>query len=159
MGIQVQHSRAPKPLDHSARLKRPVNPDGTPLYPAYMPLYDPLEKVDEIGFFEHNDPGHRADPAKPNLLATATRIVDLSPAVGTEIHGVQLSDLDGKGLDELALMAAERGALVFRDQKFIDIGMEEQKRIVSHFGPLHVHGWAPHPANVRSLGVVARAYN
>ena len=35
--------------------------------------------------------------------------------------------------------------LVFRKQDFRDIGFEAQKKIVSHFGPLHVHGWAPHP--------------
>lgn len=122
-------------LKHTARSMRPANPDGSPLYPDYMPFYDPLEKVEDIGLFEHNDPGHRADPAKPNLLRTATKIIDIAPAVGTEIHGVQLSDLDSKGLDELALMAAERGALVFRDQKFIDLGFEKQKEIVSYFGP------------------------
>jgi sulfonate dioxygenase len=95
-----------------------------------MPFYDPLEKVEDIGAFEHHDPGHRADPEKPNLLRTATKIVDLAPAVGTEIHGVHLSDLTPEGLDELALLAAERGCLVFRDQKFIDIGMEAQRKIV-----------------------------
>lgn len=123
----------PAPLsdkNHSARVKRPVNGDGTPLYPDYMPFYDPLEKVEDVGIFEHKDPGHRADPAKPNLLKTATKIVDVSPWVGTEIHGVQLSDLSTEGLDELALMAAERGCLVFRDQKFIDLGFEQQRNIV-----------------------------
>lgn len=73
-------------------------------------------------------------------------MTDLSPHVGTEIHGVQLSRLSPAGLDELALYAAQRGALVFRDQDFGDVGFDEQKRVVSHFGPLHVHGWAPHPA-------------
>lgn len=71
---------------------------------------------------------------------------DLSPHVGTEIHGVQLSQLDSAGLDELALLAAQRGALVFRDQDFVNIGFEAQKKLVGHFGPLHIHGWAPHPA-------------
>lgn len=65
--------------------------------------------------------------------------------MGTEISGVQLTKLSPEGLDELALYAAQRGALVFRDQDFGDSGFEEQKRIVRHFGPLHVHGWAPHP--------------
>jgi sulfonate dioxygenase len=82
----------------------------------------------------------------PNLLKTATKVWDLSPHVGTEVHGVQLSQLDSAGLDEVALLAAQRGALVFRDQEFVDIGFEAQKKLVSHFGPLHIHGWAPHPA-------------
>jgi Probable taurine catabolism dioxygenase len=82
----------------------------------------------------------------PNLLKKATKLWELSPYVGTEIHGVQLSQLDGAGLDELALLAAQRGALVFRDQDFVNIGFKAQKKLVSHFGPLHIHGWVPHPA-------------
>ncbi|KAK5678313.1 hypothetical protein LTS10_009485 [Elasticomyces elasticus] len=125
---------------------REKNEDGTPLFPDYMPFYDPLEKVEDIGTFEHKDPGLRADPTFPNLLKDATKMSDLSPHVGTEIEGVQLSQLSPAGLDELALLAAQRGALVFHRQDFRDIGFEAQKKIVSHFGPLHVHGWAPHPA-------------
>ncbi|KAI9737374.1 MAG: hypothetical protein M1834_009528 [Cirrosporium novae-zelandiae] len=127
------------------KVVRPKNDDGSPLYPDYMPFYDPLEKVEDIGPFEHHDPGHRADPKLPTLLKTMTKMWDLSPHVGTEIHGVQLSQLDSAGLDELALLTAKRGALVFRDQDFANIGMEAQKNIVRHFGPLHIHGWAPHP--------------
>ncbi|TRM58801.1 hypothetical protein BD626DRAFT_410151 [Schizophyllum amplum] len=129
------------------KVVRPVKTDGSPLYPDYMPFYDPLEKVEDRGPFEHVDPGHRADPAKPNLLKHVTKMFDISPHVGTEIYGAQLSQLSPEGLDELALMAAERGCLVFRDQEFADIGFEAQKKIVSHFGPLHIHGWAPHPVN------------
>ncbi|KAH8655317.1 hypothetical protein BX600DRAFT_515148 [Xylariales sp. PMI_506] len=127
-------------------VKRAKNADGSPLYPDYMPFYDPLEKVQDLGYFDHYDAGHRADPTFPNLLSSAAKITELSPHVGSEIEGVQLSQLTPAGLDELALLAAQRGALVFRDQDFCDLGFEGQKKIVSHFGPLHVHGWAPHPA-------------
>ena len=41
-------------------------------------FYDPLEKVEDKGPFEHVDPGHRANPAKPNLLKDATMIFDMS---------------------------------------------------------------------------------
>lgn len=125
--------------------QRPKNPDGSALYPDYLPFYDPLESVEDLGEFEHSDPGHRADPTFPNLLKNATRVSDLSPHIGTEIEGVQLSQLSSEGLDELALLAAQRGGLVFRNQDFVDIGFEAQKKIVSHFGHLHTHGWAPHP--------------
>ncbi|KAK5742618.1 hypothetical protein LTR17_003149 [Elasticomyces elasticus] len=117
------------------------------LYPDYLPFYDPLEKVEPVGPFEHHDPGHRADPKKPNLLRTATAVTDLSPHCGTELLGVQLDELSNEGLDELALMCAERGCLVFRNQHYIDIGFEAQKRVAEHFGPLHKHGWMPHPKN------------
>lgn len=109
--------------------------------------YDPLEKVEPVGSFEHKDPGHNADPSLPNLLHDATKVLELSPHCGTELHGVQISELSTAGLDELALLTAERGCVVFRDQDFNDIGFERQKDIASHFGPLHKHGWMPHPQN------------
>lgn len=52
--------------------------------------YDPNEKVEEVGPFEHDDPGHRADPAMPHLLKAATKVAELSPHCGTELEGVQL---------------------------------------------------------------------
>ena len=76
----------------------------------------------------HSDPGLRADKAKPNLLANATTR-DLSPYLGTEVSGVQISTLSPEGLDELALYAAERKVLLFRDQDFKDIGPEKQLEI------------------------------
>ena len=79
-----------------------------------------------------------------HLYAT-DEVPDGFEVFGTEIEGVQLSQLSEAGLDELALFAAKRGALVFRNQDFRDIGFEAQKKIVRHFGPLHIHGWAPHP--------------
>jgi sulfonate dioxygenase len=101
-----------------------------------------------VGRFEHDEPGHRANPAKPNLLAGATKIIELSPHCGTELLGVQLTDLSSEGLDELALLTAQRGCVIFRDQDpFLKSGFEAQKKVASHFGPLHVHGWMPHPQN------------
>jgi len=61
-----------------------------PKYPDYLPFYDPLEKVEMVGPFEFSDPGLRANPSKPNLFASATRISELSPHCGTELEGVQL---------------------------------------------------------------------
>jgi alpha-ketoglutarate-dependent taurine dioxygenase len=100
-----------------------------------------------VGPFEHDDPGHRADPSFPHLFKTATKIFELSPHCGTELQGVQLTDLNDAALDELALLTAQRGCVVFRAQKFAEVGFEEQKRIAAYFGPLHKHGWMPHPQN------------
>ena len=70
----------------------------------------------------------------PNLKATK-----LTPSIGTEIRGLQLSELSDVQKDELALLIAERGVVVFRDQNFKDIGTEKQKAFASYFGPLHIH--------------------
>jgi sulfonate dioxygenase len=44
--------------------------------------------------------------------------------------GIQLSQLLPEQLDELALLAAERGMVIFKDQDFVDIGPERQKKYV-----------------------------
>ena len=86
-----------------------------PLYPDYLRMlpsrniptgncptdgktahYDPLEQVEPVGSFEHDDPGHRADPAMPNLLKDGVKTVELSPHCGTEILNVQLVRLSSK---------------------------------------------------------------
>lgn len=41
--------------------------------------------------------------------------------------------------DELALLIAERGVVIFRGQDFKDIGIEKQKEFGAYFGRLHVH--------------------
>ena len=46
--------------------------------------------------------------------------------------------------DELALLAAERGVVVFRGQDFKDIGIERQKAFARYFGPLHIHPTGAH---------------
>jgi sulfonate dioxygenase len=63
----------------------------------------------------------------------------LTPRVGTEIRGLQLSSLTDAQKNELALLIAERGVVVFRDQDFKDIGSEKQKEFGEYFGKLHVH--------------------
>lgn len=78
---------------------------------------------------EHTDPGSRANPAKPNLLGPGVTTNDISPYIGTEINGVQISQLSDAGLDELALFVAQRKLLLFRDQDFKDLSPERQIEI------------------------------
>lgn len=78
---------------------------------------------------DHTDPGTRANPAKPNLLAPGVETTDLSPYIGTEVKGVQISHLNKAGLDELALYAAQRKVLILRNQDFKDQGPDRQIEI------------------------------
>ena len=48
----------------------------------------------------------------------------MTPNIGTEVRGIQLSQLTDKQKDEMALYVAERGVVVFRDQDFVDQGIE-----------------------------------
>ncbi|RXW17375.1 hypothetical protein EST38_g8481 [Candolleomyces aberdarensis] len=122
------------------------NPNSGPSYPAYLPTFDVSEKFPPLELFEHSDPGLRANPAKPNLLNENAKLKHISPYLGTEIRGVQISQLSKEGLDELALLTAERKVLVFRDQDFKDIGIERQIEIAKYFGPIHRH---PTSGNVK----------
>ena len=63
----------------------------------------------------------------------------LTPRIGTEIKGLQLSALNDAQKNDLALLLAERGVVVFRDQDFKDIGPGKQKEFASFFGRLHIH--------------------
>ncbi|KAJ7823075.1 hypothetical protein B0H14DRAFT_1314206 [Mycena olivaceomarginata] len=126
-------------------LKQVVKKDE-PSYPFYYPIFDTEERFAPIEKFEHTDPGSRADPAKPHLLGPNTITNDISPYLGTEILGVQISQLSPKGLDELGLLAAERKVLIFRDQDFKDLGADRQIEIAKHFGPIHQH---PTSGNVK----------
>ncbi|PPQ75251.1 hypothetical protein CVT24_007429 [Panaeolus cyanescens] len=117
------------------------NGDANYKYADYKPAhpnlsYPPLEvqEVVERGLF--------ADPAKPNLFAAATKVKNLTPAIGTEITGVDLRHLTDAQKDELALLVAERGVVFLRDQ---EITIEEQLELARYFGPLHKHATTPIP--------------
>lgn len=125
-----------------------ISPTPTaPKYPHYLPTRpDGYAATIDVPLFHAEEPGLRADPSKPELSTAATSLRNITPRIGTEIHGVQLSQLTPAGLDEVALLAAERGVLVFRDQDFAGIGFDRQRDIVRHYGPLHQHPTMGYPA-------------
>jgi sulfonate dioxygenase len=107
-----------------------------------LPVYDNETKLPPLEPSEFTDRGISADKAKPNLLPKGDSNVvatKLTPLIGTEIQGLQLSQLTDTQKNELALLIAERGVVVFRDQDFKDIGAEKQKAFGSYFGKLHIH--------------------
>lgn len=107
-----------------------------------MPVYDNTTKFPPTEPFEFIDRGLAADKEKPNLLKLNdlnVTVVNLTPRIGTEIKGLQLSQLSDVQKNELALLIAERGVVVFRDQDFKDIGAQKQKEFGEYFGRLHVH--------------------
>ena len=84
-------------------------------------MYDNETKFPPTEPFEFNDRGHLADKAKPNLIPKDDKsvvVTRLTPTIGTEIRGLQLSKLSDAQRNELALLIAERGVVVFRDQDF-----------------------------------------
>jgi sulfonate dioxygenase len=55
----------------------------------------------------------------------------LTPNIGTEVHGLQLNQLNDQQKDDLALLVAERGVVFFRDQ---DINVYEGVEFGKYFG-------------------------
>ncbi|PSK35807.1 hypothetical protein C7M61_004289 [Candidozyma pseudohaemuli] len=113
-------------------------------YPEYLNKI----KLEDVAVHEHvnpdhvkNDKGHLGDPTFKNLFKAGLKIekFDLSPNLGTEIDGVQLSELDDAGRNDLALFLETRGLAVFRNQDFRDKGPAFARSFGQYFGPLHIH--------------------
>ena len=98
------------------------------VYEPYEPIYD----VQDRGLF--------AEKSKANLLSACSKVTDLNVHIGTELEGIQVKQLSDAQKDELALLVAERGVVVLRDQ---DLTGEEFRNWGRYFGPqqrpLHQH--------------------
>ncbi|OAL21510.1 hypothetical protein AYO22_07906 [Fonsecaea multimorphosa] len=115
--------------------RKHVSPDsGFPitLHPGFnakIKDWVPPEPLREE-FSPQKDRALFADPEKKALFSVARR-VDLTESIGTLLENVQLSQLDEKQLDELALLVTERGVVFFRDQ---DLTTEGQYKLFEHYG-------------------------
>jgi sulfonate dioxygenase len=104
-------------------------------YPHYLPTWDRNEKYPALEPFEHYEHGKDADTSYPNLLPEgAVSVTHLTPTIGTEVRGIQLSSLSAAGKDELARFVAERKVVAFRDQDFADLPIEKALEFGSYFG-------------------------
>ncbi|KAH8803498.1 alpha-ketoglutarate-dependent sulfonate dioxygenase [Xylogone sp. PMI_703] len=135
-------TRGDHPVINSSNLHalKVINPDSgmpttvSPLFnPNIVGRVPPEPNRPEIDI--PKDRGCYADPEKKALLAVAEP-VDLTISVGTELKGCQLSRLNHKQLDELALLIAERGVVFLRNQ---DITSDQQAEMFEYFGPLEKH--------------------
>ncbi|KAF2100222.1 alpha-ketoglutarate-dependent sulfonate dioxygenase [Rhizodiscina lignyota] len=120
--------------------RKHISPDsGFPiaLHPNFNPKiknHVPPDPVREE-FQPPKDRASFADPEKKSLLSVAKR-TDLTESIGTVLENVQLSQLNEKQLDELALLVTERGVVYFRDQ---DLTTEGQVKLFEHYGTLDKH--------------------
>lgn len=93
-------------------------------YAHLLPVFDPNEKYPPLEPFEHVDPGHRAlshENPLSFLHSRQAKTSELTPAIGTEIQGVNLLDLSNDERDQLALLVARRGVVVFKDQEQVGV--------------------------------------
>lgn len=126
-------------------------------YPEYLPQWDrswhcepdvPLENIFQ--------PGALADPKKPNLIRPGVKVSHLSPSFGSVVEGIQLSSLDDSAKNELSLLVAERGVVVFRDQDLAELGPQGLVDYGRYFGPLYCFPIAKHVRGYPALHVIYR---
>ena len=80
----------------------------------------------------------------------------MTPTIGTTVSGIQLSSLTNAGKDQLALLAAQRKLLVFRDQDFADLPIADALKYGEYFGRLHIHPTSGAPEGHPEVHLVHR---
>lgn len=100
--------------------------------------------------------GVNADLEKKALFAKAKEVRNLTKYVGTELVGVQLSDLNEQELDELALLVSERIVAFFRNQ---DLSPQNQLRIGEFFGTVERHPLAAQVPGHPGITTIWGKYN
>jgi sulfonate dioxygenase len=124
-------------------------------YRNYLPTWG-NERYPPLQPFEHRDHGLDAEPKFPELLAAGVTITDLTPTIGTEVTGVQLSKLSSAGKDQLARFVAERKVVAFRDQDFADLPINEALDYGRYFGRPHIHPTSGAPEGYPEVHLVHR---
>jgi taurine dioxygenase/sulfonate dioxygenase len=80
----------------------------------------------------------------------------LTPSIGSEVTGIQLSSLTSAGKDQLALLVAQRKVVAFRDQDLADKPLQEALDFGAHFGRHHIHPTSGSPEGFPELHIVHR---
>ncbi|KAI9757714.1 MAG: hypothetical protein M4579_003339 [Chaenotheca gracillima] len=122
----------------------------------YLPTWNPAQKYPPLEPFEHYEHGKDADPSLPDILGAGSKKTDLTPTIGSEIEGVQLSSLTDAGKDQLALFVAQRKVVAFRNQDFADLPLDKALGIGKYFGRPHIHPTSGSPADFPEVHVVHR---
>ncbi|ANB16039.1 Jlp1p [Sugiyamaella lignohabitans] len=148
-------------------------------FPAYAPTWDPNEKYNPYDEFDFSDPGLLADEKLVNLFPNGlpstdadkrasanTQLVkfgyshiELTPKFGSEIRGIQLSQLGDSAKNDLARFVAERGVVVFRDQDFRELPIPQALKWAEHFGRQHIHPTSGSPEGYPEVHLVYRDAN
>lgn len=129
-------------------------------YQHYLPVWDPNEKYPPLVPFEHVDRGSAADPSLPIFYNNNdVSVDDLTPSTGSEVSGVQISQLSPAGKDQLALLVARRKVVVFRDQDFADLPIDKALDWGAYFGRHHIHPASGAPKGYPEVHLVHRGVN
>lgn len=116
-----------------------ANPNTEYPFAHLLPVFDKSEHYPPLTPFEHIDPAARAnalpEAEQRTFLKNATRVKNMTPKLGTEVEGIDLTALGAAERDQVALEVARRGLVVFRNQpKFLAQSGDEFKEWGSYFG-------------------------
>ncbi|KAJ5366492.1 Taurine catabolism dioxygenase TauD/TfdA [Penicillium brevicompactum] len=140
-------------------VRRTIDEEGgktTASYPEYLPVFDYTEKYPPLEPFTHTEHGAAADASFKDLLVEGSKIQKLTPTIGSEINGVQLSKLTDAGKDQLALLVAQRKVVAFRDQDFADLPIADALDFGGYFGRHHIHPTSGAPEGYPEIHLVHR---
>lgn len=115
-----------------------------------MLRYPPLEP------FEYVERALGANNTFPDLLTPGTKVKDVTAALGAEVSGVQLNQLNDRGKDQLALLAAKKKLLIFRDQGFASLPIGQAVDFCRYFGRLFLHPHSGAPQGYPEIHLVHR---
>ncbi|KAH9206075.1 putative alpha-ketoglutarate-dependent sulfonate dioxygenase [Leptodontidium sp. 2 PMI_412] len=141
------------------KVKRQIEEEGGKTdasYPAYLPTWNHGQKYPALEPFVHIEHGLKADPTFKDLLPEGSKIKKLTPTTGSEVTGVQLSQLSAEGKDQLALLVAQRKVVAFRDQDFADLPLDVALDFGNYFGRHHIHPTSGSPEGHPELHIVHR---
>lgn len=116
-----------------------------------IPIF--IKDAEKIRNEEHPfvERGKNADPEKKSLFGAAKEVKHLTKHIGTEIVGLQLSDLTDQQKDELALLIAERVVVFFRDQ---DLSPQKQLELGRYWGTVEEHAQQVHVPGLKGITVI-----
>ncbi len=97
-------SQATLTLRSSTEEKKQAQATDEYRYSHLLPVFS-QDRYPPLTPFDHVDPGARAlNHQNPrSFLDSASSVVELTPSLGTEVHGVNLRTLDSDARDQLAL--------------------------------------------------------
>ncbi|MCJ1326150.1 hypothetical protein MMC10_002814 [Thelotrema lepadinum] len=158
--ISQYKEQAAGPLTYNKKLEEEGSAEVPKAkYANYLPTWDSNQKFPPLELFEHVDHGASADPNFAELLSASVERDDITPTIGTSLSGIQLSKLSDAGKDQLALFAARRKVLLFKDQDFADLPIPEAIEFGRYFGRLHIHPTSGCPEGHPEVHLVHRGHD
>lgn len=119
-------------------------------HPEWAPTWDPKDdhKFENPKPFKVIDRGFAGDPSFESFKhIDSIHFKHISPKLGLEVDGIQLSALNDQQKNDLALLVEKHGVIAFRNQDFKNQSFEAIKEWGKYFGPLHVHPTSGSPLN------------